>query len=50
MSKFLLLDNQYFRNGMIKEGELKDHIKVKGAYKNIAQYGLSKTGYNAMNT
>ena len=37
------------KNGMIKEGELKEHIKVKGAYKNIAQYGLTKTTYEAMN-
>lgn len=37
------------KNGMIKEGELKDHIKIRGAYKNIAQYGLTKTAYDAMN-
>ena len=37
------------KNGMIKEGVLKDHIKVKGAYKTIAQYGLTKTDYDAMN-
>jgi len=35
---------------MIKEGELKDHIKVKGAYKNIAQYGLTKADYEASNS
>ncbi len=38
------------KNGMIKEGELKDHIKVKGAYKNIAQYGLTKADYEASNS
>ena len=38
------------KNGMIKEGELKDHIKVKEAYKTIAQYGLTKTDYEASNS
>ena len=38
------------KNGMVKEGELKDHIKVKGAYKNIAQYGLTITDYKAGNS
>lgn len=33
------------KNGMIKEGELKEHIKKEGVYKSLALYRLTQTEY-----
>jgi len=33
------------KNGMIKEGELKDHIKKEGKYKSVIQYRLTRSEY-----
>ena len=33
------------KNGMIKEGELKDHVRRKGKYLSLIQYRLTKPEY-----
>ena len=35
------------KNGMIKEGELKDHAKKNGVYRSLIQYRLTKEEYAA---
>lgn len=37
-------------NGMVKEGELKDHYKVDDIYKSVIQYRLLKQEYEEMKT
>lgn len=36
------------KNGMIKEGELKDHYKVNDVYKSVSQYRLTKDEYKRL--
>lgn len=38
------------KNGMIKEGELKEHIKKGEVYQSVFQYRLTKREYEAINT
>ncbi len=38
------------KNGMIKEGELKDHTKKDGVYQSLIQYRLTKAEYEGLNT
>jgi RimJ/RimL family protein N-acetyltransferase len=35
-------------NGMIREGEMKDHYKVDDVYKSVAQYRLTKDEYEKL--
>lgn len=35
------------RNGMVREGELKDQYKCKGEYRSVIQYRLTKEEYEA---
>jgi len=36
------------KNGMIKEGELKEHFKKDGKYRSVIQYRLTKREYETM--
>jgi len=33
------------KNGMVKEGEMKEHVKTQNGYQDIAQYGLTRKEY-----
>jgi RimJ/RimL family protein N-acetyltransferase len=33
------------KNGMVKEGELKEHIRKNGEYLSLVQYRLTQKGY-----
>ena len=35
------------KNGMVKEGEMKEHVKTRNGYQDIAQYGLTRGLYDA---
>ena len=35
------------KNGMVKEGEMKEHVKTRKGYQDIAQYGLTRGLYDA---
>ena len=37
------------KNGMIKEGELKEHTKREGIYRSIVQYRLTRSEYEEIN-